>query len=541
MTGVSGAPGNPGATAVTFGTYYTAPSLTAPTLAQTPNGFSFDRWWNSQANAIAGTTGEVTTGTLMTNPAAHDIFARWLPTENSITFSHRGTTGGPVTTISDTFAHINGTPLPASVTAPERPGFTFGGWFDSPANADGGTTGMIFNTSGERTFTTNWLRGTGNAQGTLTTQLYARWTPLMMEISFARGQDAQGGTTSLTHTIGTHLPLSITTPTRLGWMFDGYFLDAQMYFNSSGARTMNNLLYSPTPLGEGASGRGITLTAQWTARSFNIQFDLDGGNVEGATGIIPGSELGFAVHTNNTPLPPGGVTPPRMHGYRFLGFFEGLSPIFDRTGTRITNNPFMFYDDVSTTITLLAHWEEALYNITFNPNQGRWELPPYDNASTIIRQVTYGDPLIDIPPDPVRALFRFVHWALPSSITSEFPLGQAFDFATQITGQLTIFAIWEPDIVTITLTNPDGTYVEYSFDAGTLFIPAIPPRPPGINESYVFLGWALSHQEALLGDITLVHLFPYEAMFPSTHITLYATWGPSDPYWDIEPPRPPAG
>ena len=113
---------------------------------------------------------------------------------------------------------------------------------------------------------------------------------------------------------------SLTTPTRDGYAFKGWFLPNGTQYTNQGIK------------------ENTTLTARWELNRFTITFNSDGGSaVENK-----------AVMLNN-PIP---LTTPSKEGYNFKGWFMS-------DGTQYTNQP------VTNDMTLTARWEIKTFTVTF--------------------------------------------------------------------------------------------------------------------------------------------------------------------------------
>lgn len=206
-------------------------------------------------------------------------------------------------------------------------------------------------------------------------------------------------------------------------------------------------------------------------KEYDIVFDSNGGSAIAAITIEEGGKI----------QPPDA---PTREGYIFVGWMLG-DELYD------------FASDVTGDVTLKAVWEEKLpdviyYTITFDSVDGTPVTP-----ITVAENQTATAPI-----SPVKEGFTFVEWQLN---------GVTYDFATPVTGDITLTAVWlenvvepdpepepEPD-------DPDApkTYkVKFSLNGGTggnaktLTVEegktASKPSKDPTKSGYTFAGWYLN-------------------------------------------------
>ena len=173
---------------------------------------------------------------------------------------------------------------PASLTAVRTTSYTFKNW-----NTASGGTGTSYSSGGSYT---------ANAAATL----YAQWN-------------------SSTTTAAVTLP----TPTRGGYTFDGWHTAAE------GGTQITGSSYTPTG--------NVTLYAHWTAKTFTVTFDGNGGTVSPGT-----KSVSYASAYGELPTP-------TRSGYTFLGWYTASTG-----GTQVTSETVA---NQTVDQTLYAHWESA--------------------------------------------------------------------------------------------------------------------------------------------------------------------------------------
>ena len=165
-------------------------------------------------------------------------------------------------------------------------------------------------------------------------------------------------------------------PSRQGYQFTGWYLDDTKYdFNAAVTGNM-------------------TLTAKWTANSYTITFDTDGGSA-----IDPITQ-GYDT-TINAPAAP------TKTGYTFMGW-----------------NPVLPATMPAGDMTLTAQWRINRYTVTFDTDGG---------SAVDAQTVAYGEKA-KTPADPTKTGYTFAGWELG---------GNAYDFAASVTEDMTLTAKWK--------------------------------------------------------------------------------------------------
>ena len=261
----------------------------------TKTGYTFAGWYIGQ-NRIASTG----TWSFTSN---YDLVAAWTPNTYTITFDANG---GTVSSSSMSATYNAAYTLPT----PTRSGYTFAGWYNNNTNVTNGTW----------TYTSNIT-------------LTARWTANRYTITLnANGGTVSSSTVSVTYDQAFTLP----APTRVGYTFNGWY-NGNTKVESGTWRSASNL----------------TLTASWTANSYNITYD------EYAFGVTVTLDYNYSGTTPTTiELDPDETlsypTSPSRSGYVFTGWYtdSDCTTRYDFTG------------DIESNITLYAGWTEmSLENV----------------------------------------------------------------------------------------------------------------------------------------------------------------------------------
>jgi len=180
----------------------------------------------------------------------------------------------------------------------------------------------------------------------------------------------------------------------------------------------------------------ITVTFGWT-----VTFDAAGGT--------PTPDTQFASPTATDP------GAPTREGFTFTGW-NGPSGIWN------------FADPVTGALDLTAGWDQITYTATFDSAGGTAV------ASAI---VNHGDPVLR-PADPTRDGYTFAGWNGPGAT--------AWDFATPVTSDVTLTAVWDLNTYLVAFDAAGGSAVP----AATVSHGAPVPEPADPTRSgHTFAGW----------------------------------------------------
>ena len=281
--------------------------------------------------------------------------------------------------------------------------------------------------------------------------------------------DACGGTptpgaqtVTYGHTVAE--PTGTEAPTREGHTLEGWYTDPS-YTNKwsfSSSVTSN-----------------MTLYAKWTANTYNITFDTDGGTP------VPDPNPQSVSYGSQATEPQA----PTKDGSVFQGWYY-------QSGQN-TWDYYSFSRPVTTDLTLKAAWATRTYRISFDAEGGMLA------AGTTTQTVNHGS-AVTRPANPTREGHRFLRWYI-NNPTDE------YSFNSPVTADFTLHAAWQREC-TVTFDANGGSMepnestrtVDYGSQIGAL--------PGTTKDGSKFCGWFC--------DGTL-----YEATTPVTDdITLVAQW-----------------
>lgn len=480
---------------------------TLPTPLKT--GYVFDGWYTERT---AGT--QITAASKVNVAANHTLYAHWSNATYTMRFNSNG---GSCSTSSKSVIYDM---LCGTLPMPTRTGYVFDGWYTD--------SNVLINEQTKVAITEDIT-------------VYAHWTKGIYAANF----DANGGnceTTSIAITYDNAFG-TLPTPTRTGYRFDGWYTS-----NVGGS-----LITSETTVGYAGN---YTLYAHWTALTFTVTFNANGGSVttaskdvvyDGTYGMLPtparggytfdgwftetsgGSQViadniyntaaditlyaqwGTNSYTVSFDANGGNVSQgsknvvyaanygtlptPTRNGYTFDGWYTAASG-----GTRVVAETKV---EIINNITLYAHWSNASYTVTFNANGG--------NASEPSKSVKYNSNYGDLA-TATRTGYTFEGWYTETSG------GNKVTASTQVTkaDNHTLYAHWKANSYTVTLNANGGTVSKASISVtydGTYSGLVNPVERAG----YDFDGW----YTAASGG-TKVN--PGDKVTITSNQTLYAHW-----------------
>ena len=367
------------------------------------------------------------------------------PQSHTVVFQAMGGTGTMELEISMS-------PTALTLNTFTRTGYSFSNWNTAPDYS--GTTyadGAIYDFSADIT-------------------LYAQWTANSYTVTF----DANGGGTPVPATMSVTFGSAygtLATTSRTGYTFAGWFTAA-----SGGTQVI------ATDIVNTASDH--TLYGQWTANTYTVTFDANGGSTPDPTTkpVTYGSAYGTLATTSRT-------------GYTFVGWFTAASG-----GTQITSATLVA---TASDHTLYAQWTDLpTFTVTFDANGGTGTMAPQTASLPTALTLNSFE----------RLGFSFIGWnTVAGGGGTAFANGATYDFDADIT----LFAQWQIENHTITFNSNGGTG---SMTTQISNIPTAITLNTFTRTGFNFTGW----NTAANGAGT-----PYAngAVYSfSADITLYAQW-----------------
>ncbi|MGF6989667.1 putative repeat protein (TIGR02543 family) [Lachnospiraceae bacterium PM6-15] len=307
------------------------------------SGYYFKGWYTSKT----GNT-KVTETTKVTLTKNQNLYAQWLP-QYTVTFNPNG--GTVATSTKEVAKGLTYGTLPT----PTRSGYTFKGWYTSKTGDN---------------------KVTAKTQVTLTKNqnLYAQWIAKDFTVTF----NPNGGTVETSDKIVTYASTygTLPTPARSGYAFKGWYT----------SKTGDNKVTDATKV---TITKNQNLYAQWTAKSFTVTFNANGGAVS-----ISNKKVTYASTYGTLPTP-------TKSGYYFKGWYTSKTGDTQvKEGTKVT---------IAKNQNLFAQWTPA-YTVTFNANGGIVSVPTKEVGQGLI----YGN-----LPIPTRNGYTFKGWYTSKTGTNQ--------------------------------------------------------------------------------------------------------------------------
>lgn len=430
-------------------------------------GYTFNGW-NTKEDGNGTRYAEGTTFDITADTTLH---AQWTANEYHISYDTNGGGGG----IGSTDLEYDKSGTISKGDALSRTGYDFAGWSWTK-------DGLVAYLGGET------VKNLTDKAETL--KLYAIWTPKQTTVTL----DAMGGDPDKSYvraTYGEEMP-SITTPTRTGYTFGGFYdLNRTRYYDENGKSTF---AWDKTDA-------DVTLYASWTANTYNISFDTSGG--EGF--IIMGTPLTYDEPRN---LPKADTL--SKDGCVFAGWSrrpDGATVDFT-DGQEVKN----LTAENGGIVTLYAVWQPIpTYTVTYNANGGTGG--PAESLP-----VTEGDTIAVSDEEPTRDGYKFLGWSdNPAATVNQYKAGDSLTMVRDIT----LYAVWQK-LGTYTITYESGVSddsVSNLPPAGekTEGVPYSLSRITPVREGYDFKGWSKYNG----GEKDFNAGATYE---DDKDLTLYAVW-----------------
>jgi len=378
-------------------------------------GHDFLGWYtDKEAGGIVSSTSTVT------NTANHTLYAHWQVNTHTIEFINSGTTY---------FKHTGnyGTTINAP-GEPTRTGYTFDGWYTAPTGGTKVVIGTMVNITSDQT-------------------LYAQWKITNYTITYYD----QGGTVLPGNTSANPNPtgytiesdtINLLPPVKAGYTFEGWTWSGQSNPQLEVAIT------------KGSTG-DHSYTANWTANTYNVTFDPNGGTVSPES-----KNVTFGVAYGTLPEP-------NRTGYTFTGWYTAKSG-----GTKVEASTAVA---IASNHTLYAGWSPIEYKITYVLNGG--SLPSGYQTKYTIESSAF------TLKNPARTGYTFTGWT---------PDGQDEQLGTVTipkgsTGDRNYTANWAANTYTVTF-NANGGEVSTASKSAT-YDSYYGDLPTPTRTGYEFVGW----------------------------------------------------
>ena len=324
--------------------------------------------------------------------ADQTLYAHWTAKEYKVNFNAKG---GEVSPSSQ---YVTYGQQYSSLPTPTRPGYVFTGWFTSDT---GGTQ-----VTAESVYEPESNPGTH--------YLYAHWTAAEYTVTLD-AQSGSGGTPSVDAKYDSPMPDAVM-PERTGYAFGGYWTGAggtgTQYYRADGSSARSWNITSAQ-----------TLYAKWTAKTYTVTFDGNGGSSPSSRSVTYDSPYGTLPTSTRT-------------GYTFAGWWTAAAD-----GDQIETNTKV---SITAAQTLYAHWTANSYTVTFDANGGTTPVA----STNATYDSTYGE-----LPTPTWTGHDFLGWWTSRSGGSEVTA----ESKVSITADQTLYAHWDTESFTLTIGSSTGS------------------------------------------------------------------------------------
>lgn len=290
------------------------------------------------------------------------------------------------------------------------------------------------------------------------------YTPNQYSVTYnSMGAGAVTGSTSAI--FGQDYVVSADVPVKPGYTFNGWYLDNTQRLYSAGETFKWNYA------GDGE------FTAQWTAKTYNVTYDVNGGNT-----LSVGNAYKTAVYGDSYPICPN---IPTKTGYDFTGWKLNGGDVYT-AGSQV-------FWDFTTDSTFVAQWEIADYDVDFDVVE--------DDATPINETISvrYNEPYGTLP-TAVRTGYTSQWYSDPN-----YPSNAYVESGTnvKIAADHTLFAKYTPIDYNITYNLEGGTITisnpsVYNIESGNITL-----NNP-IKTGYDFIGWSGSDISSAAYEVTHV-------------------------------------
>ena len=306
---------------------------TLPTPTRT--GYTFNGWYTSTTGGV-----KVDSTTVLTENANKVIYARWTANTYTVTFVYNN--GSANTTKEVTYNSAYGV-LP-SVT---KTGYTFNGWYTSQA---GGT----------RVINTDTVKITSNQT------LYAQYTQNTYTVTL---KTDKGSISSSSWTVSSTTTTNDTATKKIA--YDSTYSDLPVL--TKAGYTFNGWYYNNTKIDNTTKlvvASNHTLNAKWTANTYTVTFNTNGGSAVSSKTVTYDSTY-------------GNIPTPEKEGYQFIGWYL-------TNGTKVESTTKVL---TASNHTLYAQWKDVtpptLSVTKSNPNWGTYILTVNTTDDSGIKQIRY--------------------------------------------------------------------------------------------------------------------------------------------------------
>ena len=434
-------------------TYDVSKNLSSNAYVKT--GYTFLGWSTDKSATSAQYQDKASVSNLTSqNGGTVTLYAVWSVNSYNVTFKYKDASG---TDVTNTTAYNYGT----EVTAPSVPGYrdnnynyTFSSW--SPA---------VSTVTGDVTYTAQYTK-----------------TPIKYTLTLVNGSSSKTVEYSVTS------EKTLGAPVKTGYTFAGWLV------TTAGGSWTTGETFSSADTTSGKYGNAA-LTAQWTANTYTVKFDANGGSgtMNDETFTYDKSQALTANEFTRT-------------GYTFAGWAASS------TGAKVYDNGQSVKNLASSgTATLYAVWTANTYTVKFDANGGSGTM----NDETF----TYDKSQALTSNEFTRTGYTFAGWSTDKSASSAQYQDKASVSNLTASGSVTLYAVWTANTYSVAF-NPNGgtgTMSDEKFKYGE---EKELTQNAFTRTGYSFSGWAVTST----GDVVYKDKESVKNLAATGSITLYAVW-----------------
>lgn len=433
------------------------------------NGFTLIGWmfkgWSRSASGSIVYLNEENVSSLTVSGTVI-LYARWEANGYGVTYDSNKPTNasGSLTGVTANSLHVYDVDKALTVNGYQLTGWTFKGWaLTRSGSVVYGNAQIVKNLSDEQ-------------GGDI--KLYAVWEANTYRITYDY-DGATNGNAAAGYDATYDLPYSLSTPTKTGYTFAGWYSGkaggGTQYTNANGNSISNWAQTSP-----------VTLCAKWVEHTYTISFDANAGS-----DIVVGDLNSVASLKYSVLYSLSAKTLTRI-GYEFLGWkttangtSANYTPAQSVKGLTAINNG---------TVTLFAHWRAYTYTVVYDGNGNT-------GGSMSASSFVYGTTGSLRTNAFVKTGYNFSGWSMtPNGGTAYTNNGSILNATSDDKGEVKLYALWTaknytPNFVfKDTVTEVPGEYsIPNVSDAdkrvtyGENYNLPVPSR-----KGYTFEGWYLN-------------------------------------------------
>ena len=369
----------------------TGSSVTIKSNGFTRDGYLFEGWTTNSNGTDDGYgwtgwsgTWNYTNGKYGIANSKLVLYARW-KTIKTYTISYNSN-GGSGTMSSDTVSTGGAATIKNNTFT--RSGYTFAGWTTNSDGTDDGY-GWAEGWSGIWNYDNGQYGIANNAL-----VLYARWNPKSYTINY-NANGGSGTMSSSTVSSGSSVTIKNNAFTKKGYTFAGWTTNSNGTDDGYGWTAGKSYTWNYDNGQKGISNNTLKLYARWTANSYTISYNSNGGSGTMSSSTV--STGGSVTIKSNTFT---------RTGYKFVGWTTNSNGTDDGYGWTAGKSYTWNYDNgqlgvTNNSLVLYARWDNH-FTVTYNDNGG-------SGCSSSSKTVTYGSTYGTLC-TPTREGYIFAGW-----------------------------------------------------------------------------------------------------------------------------------